>query len=136
VTVGGSGDFSFSAGVAGDGRHTVLLTATDKVGNVSTKNLSFTLDTGKPSINIATPAIGSTITPNPTFSGTITDALSGVASLQARVDGGAWAPETVDGSGHYSFVAAVTTPGSHTVELKAFDKAGNAATASLTFTLT
>lgn len=60
-----------------------------------------------------------------TVSGSASDALSGLASLQASVDGGAYA--TFGGS------LSVSTLGTHTVTLRATDVAGWTSTSSQTF---
>ena len=92
-----SGNFSFippvATGGGSDGPHTVSITATDAVGNVSTPVIvTYTLDSVPPTINITGgPADGATGMPDPVYSGTVTDA-NGVASLTASINGGTAQP--------------------------------------------
>jgi RHS repeat-associated protein len=134
VTFDASGNFSFTTSLAldgsADGSHTIHLVATDQSGNTSTAfDDTFVLDTRPPVVTYATPAPGSTARTNPTISGKVTDALSGVATLVGHLDAGATFPVTFDAAGNFSFTTALaldgTADGSHTVHLVATDKAGN-----------
>src|SRR5207248_2937743 len=99
----------------------------------------FTLDTHAPTITVTTPAVGSILSASPTVTGSVADLLSGVATLQAQLDGGTPAPVAVDASGHFSvsigLVGDGTADGAHTVHLRATDGVGNVATADVGFTL-
>ena len=134
-----SGEFTLPVGPIADGVHIVRLSATDGVGNVATSGLGFTLDTQPPTISVTAPAPGSIVDASPTITGSVSDALSGVATLRAQVDGGAATAVAVDAPGHFSFPAGLAVDGRvdgpHTVELKAADRAGNVTTTSLSFTL-
>jgi hypothetical protein len=78
---------------------------------------------------------------NVIVSGQVTDNLSGVASLQVQVDGGAYAPLTFDAAtGHFSFTTSFpldgSADGSHTINFQATDNADNLASpVAFTFTL-
>ena len=126
-------------GPIADGAHAVALIATDRAGNVGTDNIDFTLDSHAPTITVTAPDSNATLTASPTITGSVSDALSGVATLEAQVDGGAATAVAVDASGHFSFPAGLAVDGSadgpHTVELIAADRAGNVTTTSLSFTL-
>ena len=139
-----NGSFQFATQLTLDGSadkvHTVAFTATDKAGNVSSPvNFSFTLDTIAPTVTITSPASGLTTNSNPTIAGALTDAGSGVASLQAAVDGGAaQAVALVNGTFLFSTQLALngTTDSRHTVTFEAIDKAGNASSpVAYSFTL-
>src|SRR5262249_38903805 len=57
-------------------------TATDRAGNGSTVSATVYLDKTPPALEITSPANGATVrTPEVTISGTVTDALSGVAGV-------------------------------------------------------
>ena len=135
-----TGAFSFTTGLpldgTSDGTHTVHLVATDKVGNVSgASDDTFVLDTTPPVVTYTSPATGSVTRTNPTVSGKVTDAVSGVALLVGQIDAGATFPVTFDpATGAFSFTTGLpldgTSDGTHTVHLVATDKAGNVSGAS------
>jgi hypothetical protein len=133
VTFDASGNFSFGAPTTGlaDGTHSVTLSATDLAGNVGKSSVSFTFDTHPPTVTVSSPAPGITSATNITIKGQATDALSGVASMQESVDGGAFAPLSFDASGNFSFTTTFDSrgldDGTHTVSFQATDKAGNVA---------
>ncbi len=78
---------------------------------------------------------------NVTITGAATDNLSGVASLQVQVDGGAYVPLSFNAAtGNFSYTTAYalkgSADGSHTINFQATDAAGNVATpVPFTFTL-
>jgi hypothetical protein len=117
--------YSAPFNVTGEGTHTVEYRATDALGNQETlRTLTVPVDLTPPT---------TTATPAGTLGGggwyrsavaitlSATDARSGVASTQYRVDGGAWQT--------YSAPVNVTGDGTHTVEYRSTDVAGNAETA-------
>ena len=84
------GRFSFPTtlplGGSADGTHIVHIQATDRAGNVSSpSDLAFVLDTTPPDVALN----GTPLDPtnrNVTIDGHVTDALSGVATLQVLID--------------------------------------------------
>ena len=91
-----NGTFQFSTQLAlngtADGSHTVTFLATDNAGNVSNPaSYTFTLDTVPPNVVITSPTAALTTNTNVTILGTTADTGSGLALLQAEVDGGAGA---------------------------------------------
>jgi YD repeat-containing protein len=124
-----------------DGSHTVGVRATDAAGNLSALSTTgFTLDTRPPTIAVQDSVPGLTTSTNVTVTGRATDNVSGVASLQAAVDAGAFAPVAFDAAGNFQLTTALPLDGSadggHTVRLEAADRAGNAsAPVDVTFTL-
>jgi len=102
--------------VAGDGRHAVAVTATDRAGNVSAPaDLAARIDA-------TAPASAATVSPTTrAVTVTATDATSGIARIEYAVDTGAFA----------AYTAAVAAPDSqrHTVSFRALDVAGNLETA-------
>ncbi len=146
VAFDSAGSFSFPISLpldgTADGDYTVSLVATDVAGNVSSPtNVVFTLDTQPPVVTIASPAAGTFVNTNPTISGTVTDNLSGVATLMAQVDGGPARAVSFDATtGAFTFATSLALDGSadgaHAVSLVATDVAGNTSpTTSVSFTL-
>jgi hypothetical protein len=143
VSLGSNGTFSFTTSLAlngtADGPHTERLKTTDNAGNVSTFDVSFTLDTVAPTIAVTSPPANLITDQNVTIVGQVTDTGSGVASLQAALDNGTLAPVSLGSSGSFSFATALvlngTADGPHTEHLKATDNAGNVSTLDVTFTL-
>lgn len=110
--------------VTAPGMHMVHYRASDKAGNVSPEGMAhFTVvssDTTAPAVTAAVtgtqdPA-GNYVT-KATVTLTATDAGSGVAKVEYRLDGGPWQT--------YSAPLALTVVGAHTVNFRATDKAGN-----------
>ena len=116
------------------GNHTVDVRAIDTAGNVDATPASYTwrVDTTAPdtAINTKPAANSGSTTGNFTFSGTDPSG-SGVASYECRLDNGAWVACTTPKS--YTGLA----DGSHTVDVRAIDSAGNtdASPASYTWTV-
>jgi membrane-associated phospholipid phosphatase/sugar lactone lactonase YvrE len=143
VSFGPSGSFSYTTTLplngTADGVHTIQFRAADHAGNISTDGVTFTLDTTGPSISATAPAGGATLTTSPTVVGTVSDPLSGVASLEAQVDNGPAVSVPVGASGSFSFPAGLASDGSangaHSVHLMATDGAGNTSTQKVDFTL-
>lgn len=83
---------------SGEGAHVLLASASDWAGNaVTSEPVTVTLDTLAPTIDIAPTVITTTRQLGPgrvTLAGPVADA-AGVASVQARVDGGVWLPGAV-----------------------------------------
>ena len=109
--------------VTGDGPHTLDFYSADKAGNVETTNsTSFQVDGSKPSTT-------ATLTPsspggaNGWYLGPVqvslsaTDTPSGVAGSEYTVDGGSWTP--------YAGPFMITADGSHPVQFRSTDVAGN-----------
>ncbi|MGB3438038.1 MAG: hypothetical protein WBA97_04720 [Actinophytocola sp.] len=108
------------------GAHTVLYRATDEAGNVSTEGSSqFTVvadsaDTTPPTVDAevsGTQDADGNYVDLATVTISAADAESGVASVEYKVDEGAWTA--------YTTPVAVNTPGMHMVSYRATDEAGN-----------
>jgi Ca2+-binding RTX toxin-like protein len=115
-----------------DGSHTFQVRATDGVGNVDQTPASFTwlVDTTAPDTTITgtPPAVTGA---NTSFTFTGSDAGSGVASFECKLDGGSFAACTSPQS--YTGLSA----GGHTFQVRAIDAVGNvdATPASHTWTV-
>jgi hypothetical protein len=107
-----------SVTITTDGTHTVEGLAYDVAGNVSsTVSTTIRRDTVPPTASLNIPAPNGSngwFVTNPTVSTGGSDATSGLAFSQVRVDGGAWQSSAV-----------VSGDGTHTVEGRAQDNAGH-----------
>ncbi|HHB13357.1 MAG TPA: HYR domain-containing protein [Chromatiales bacterium] len=109
-----------------DGFHTVSVTHTDQAANRASTASTFTVDTTPPAVGITSPAAGSfTADATPVLRFTVDDPA---AAVLVAVDG-----TVVDKTSGDSLDALAE--GSHTVTVKATDEAGNARTASASFTV-
>ena len=134
VTFDAMGVFHFATALpldgTADGPHIIHLRGTDRVGNVSSAyDAPFTLDTRAPTVIVDSPTQGTVTNRNVIVAGRVNDERTGVARLQARVDGGALFDVFFDPHGAFSFPTTLpldgTDDGSHTVELQGTDQAGN-----------
>jgi len=140
-----SENFTFTMAELDDGEYLVEVRATDVAGNVSPlASHAFTMDTTAPSVTL-NPFLSYTNDPTPTFSGTATDTLSPITSVQYRIDNGALMPATAvddifdEPTEEYNLTTTTLTDGSHTLEVRAWDVLGNTTTpdnyATATFTV-
>ncbi|WP_410643425.1 OmpL47-type beta-barrel domain-containing protein [Amycolatopsis sp. lyj-346] len=121
--------------VTAEGAHMLHYRATDVAGNVSPEGMAhFTVvrsDTTAPAVSASvagTQDADGGYVGRATVTVTASDAGSGVASVEYRVDGGAWTA--------YAAPVPVTAVGAHTVEFRASDVAGNTSlTGSVAFTV-
>ncbi len=118
----GCADETFST----DGSFTRSCTATSDGGTTGPVSVSLKRDATAPSVShaLSPPAVGG-FYHNPTVALSSSDATSGLASTEYRVDGGAWTA--------YGAPFAVTGDGSHTVDYRATDNAGNVGSGTVTF---
>lgn len=87
-------------------------------------------DTTPPTISITSPANGATVTSSSvTVTWTGSDSGSGINYYETRLDGGSWINKGTSTSHTYTGVSN----GAHTVDVRAWDKAGNSAMDSHTF---
>lgn len=123
----------------------VVAYAADQAGNSASDNsVSFTItgpgpiDIAAPSLTILNPIYGGWVTHTVTFSGTVSDGESGVASVEVSVDGGVtFRPATI--SGTVWSVDWTGTPNqafvSFPMVVRAEDRAGNTTTTPWLFTI-
>ncbi|MFQ5804546.1 MAG: Ig-like domain-containing protein, partial [Candidatus Methylomirabilales bacterium] len=115
--------------VTGEGANQAITgTATDLAGNSATVSLPVNLDKTPPSVSITSPADGITLTTSlVTVTGTITDPLSGVASVTCNGTTASLAEST--------FTCDLSlTEGANPILVQATDLAGNTGSSSLTVT--
>jgi YD repeat-containing protein len=129
---------------------TVTITLTDPTNAVLGKRsvYTYTILDNDPSVgfDVLPPALivqssdaGLRIDRNAAVSGSVTDALSGVASVEFQVDASPFVDVPFTTTGAFSFRTNLPVNGSgdgpHTVLVRATDRAGNVSTATFTFTL-
>jgi hypothetical protein len=118
VSSDGGATWSTSLSLAVDGIYTILARASDVAGNASTISTTVQIDATRPAVTVSAAGITGLapwyISPV-ALSLVPTDAMSGVASTEARVDGGAWQNGT----------ALTLTDGVHTLDVRVTDQAGN-----------
>lgn len=112
--------FSDGATVTTEGTHLATVVATDRAGNSTTRQLSFTIDTTGPVIQVAG----------------VTDGLISRVALTIT-----WSPTdahlataTLDGAG-FTSGTTVSTDGAHVLRVDASDAAGNTSTRVISFTI-
>lgn len=112
----------YGASRLGNGTHTARLVAVDGAGNVASVSTSFTvLDTTPPSISVASPTDGATVTDQPTFNLATDDAT---ARFYAQIDNGP--ADKLNGvATTFSWRPRAMASGSHAVLFRAVDAAGN-----------
>ncbi len=135
------GPYTWDTTVGADGTYSLRLRAYDVVGNVSAASPPVTgliIDNTAPTLPAPTtaPATGSAQPSRTvTVSGSVSDALSGVASvaLQERVGAAAYATVATDSSGGATYTTSWTAPSDLTVDLQvvATDVAGNTSTTAV-----
>ncbi|TAK58377.1 MAG: T9SS type A sorting domain-containing protein [Bacteroidetes bacterium] len=134
VTSDGAGNWSTTQPTPlADGAHAVSATATDDAGNSATDTNNFTIDTVPPSINVVTPANGSTTADRtPSITGTTDPNMTVIV----KMDGTPIDTVVSDGSGNWSTVQPTNlSDGPHTVTGTVTDAAGNSTTDANTFTV-
>jgi|CXWL01.1.fsa_nt_gi hypothetical protein len=114
------------------------LTAGKALADFVLNRFTVTTDTQGPKI-LLTQQTGTVTKTNLTLTGQVLDNLSGVASLQAKLDSGAFAPVTFSSLGTFSLPTTLvldgTADGIHTLTFQATDNQANSSTVFFNFTL-
>ena len=114
-----------SSATLNDGVYTIAIAAADNAGNIANSSSTVSIDTVAPSISVSVNGKKSKsgwFATDVTVSATISDATSGIASVEVRMDGGAY----------QSYSSPLTfTEGQHSVQFRVMDKAGNLTETSL-----
>ena len=124
--------YYWNSATVSDGSHNLVARAYDEAGNIGTSptvavNVSNgPSDTIPPTINITSPANGSTVSGNVNIEATATDNV-GVTKVEFLVDG---VLKSTDASSPYSYSwdSTAVINGPHTLLVKAYDAAGNTGT--------
>ena len=133
---------SWNTGATANGPHTLRAVARDAAGNTTTSTArtvtvsNSVTDTTQPTVSIAAPSAGSTVTGTTTITASASDNV-GVAGVQFKLDGVDFGTE--DTSAPYQVVWNTTTfvNGTHSLTAVARDGAGNTRTANaVTVTVT
>jgi 5-hydroxyisourate hydrolase-like protein (transthyretin family) len=97
-------------------------------------HFAFNIDTAPPSqLNVAEVPRSDRTDPRASFTITAEDAVSGIDHFEIRLDANATTTWNDDGS--HTYALSLVTAGEHTLEVKAFDKAGNHADKTAAFTV-
>ncbi len=126
ITMDGSRIFTLpgqSLKTLADGMHTLRLEATDSAGNTGFAEVSFTVDTAPPTVNISSPSAGTTKNNAPVLTYTVSD-----GTVLVKVDG--VVVSKVSGN-----ALDMLADGLHTVRVESKDAAGNTGSAEITFTV-
>lgn len=112
-----------------EGTHRMTIRAYDRAGNFAEDSVTFVVDTVAPNLTIGLPAPGEFVTTDDyTFIWSATDATSGIDHYEVWLDGGV--PIVI---AEERVVIGGIADGQHTFYVRAFDRAGNVAEASVTF---
>ncbi len=112
-------------GVA-DGSHTIDIRAFDAINNLKLSSVTFKVDVTAPTINILSPVEHALVTSVVvTWNGT--DATSGIQGYQYSIDNGTWSTSAMTLTNTFTGQA----DGGHFIQVKATDRSGNFATASV-----
>jgi hypothetical protein len=116
-----------------EGTHMVSVRVTDNAGNAATATVTFMVDTVDPSLSITSPEDAwETEDKSVTVTWTCTDVGCGIDRIEVCIDGGAFTPVGTVSERIFSDLEA----GEHTVDVRAYDKAGNMVETSVDFTVT
>ncbi len=130
INAGTASQYTFTS--VNDGTHTVDVKAVDVAGNNVTDSVSFTVDTTAPTLIITSPANAAVLSNSDvTVSWSGSDSGSGIDHYEIRIDGGTWI--NAGTASQYTFTSV--NDGTHTVDVKAVDVAGNNVTDSVSFTV-
>jgi len=117
------------------GTHKIQARATDNAGNQNWYSVTIsvtgtvTADTTAPAIKITSPAANQKLAKGTiTITGTASDTGSGVKTVQVHVDSGSYVTATPKSTGDWSTWSAqlkITSGGTHKIQARATDNAGN-----------
>jgi hypothetical protein len=117
--------------VSKDGTNSISVKTYDRAGNMLSSQAQVKVDTGMPTSTFTSPANGSTDTLARNIlplSGTTSDTLSGIASVELSYDGGkTWVLSILSTNGKwtYDFDTAKVPDGIYTIIVRTMDVAGN-----------
>lgn len=117
--------YSVDTTALADGTYTATLTVRDLAGNSASDSVSVTIDNTAPSVALTSPTNNSNLRGTATIAWTVTEANPQAVWL--IIDG---VQRDVTGTTSYSWDTSKAGDGAHTVVVQAFDRAGNAGSAS------
>lgn len=123
----------------GNGAHTVAARASDRSGNATVTSETVMVsntaaDTTAPTVTIAAPSSGATVTGTVDVTGSAADNAA-VSSVQVTVDGGLWQGAAGTTSWTWAWDTTALPNGSHSVAVRVSDSSGNVATRSESVTV-
>ncbi|UCD83885.1 MAG: hypothetical protein JSU92_11445, partial [Deltaproteobacteria bacterium] len=130
----GGGFFAIVLPVLADGAHTLVATATDEAGNTSwpSNEVVIFVDTVEPDVFITSPVSGTIFSTNRVLvNGTVTDALPSSGISNVLVNG---TPANVFGN-NWDVILMGLSEGSVTIDVRAYDGAGNEGVAAVNITV-
>src|SRR5438105_394837 len=132
VMLGANATSTILTGVS-DGPHTIRVQAFDLAGSSASDSVVVTVDTTAPTASLSGPTPGQVLgTSSVQLTWTASDATSGIDHFEVRLDGGR--PINVPG-GPTTYTFTSLSDGTHTLALRAFDRAGNTILVSATVTV-
>jgi hypothetical protein len=114
-------------GSTSDGSHTFIVRATDTAGNTGQTSYSWTIDTVAPTVTLDTKPPNPSNDPTPTFAFSANEATP--EGFECKLDSGVFAACTSPAT------LSASSDGSHTFVVRADDAAGNAGSASYSWTI-
>jgi|GEM_PF-2228034 len=116
------------------GLNTLAFHAVDKAGNTASATRSVLLDLESPAVTLTTPQAGAIISGVVTVSAEASDTMSGITSVTLYVDGQS---QTILNQPPFNFTwdTSPLASGLHTITIRAVDRAGNQAEASVSVTV-
>jgi len=115
-----------------EGEHTAYVRATDNAGNSATENVTFTVDTTPPDIEMISPEDSEILADDTVMVEWIgSDETSGIDHYEVRINYGEWLNVSMETSYEFEDLSE----GEHTAYVRATDNAGNSATENVTFTV-
>jgi thermitase len=127
AAVGNASTFSWNTSMWANGSYVLVATARDAAGNTSTASRSVIVsnatDTIAPTVTLTAPASGATLSGNPSLTASAQDNV-GVVKVEYFCDGALIGTATT-APFSYKWNVRKVTPGSHTIQARAYDAAGN-----------
>jgi hypothetical protein len=135
--ISATGPFTTYSGAfsAPSGTNTLYYYSVDGSSNSETvKSQAFSVDTGAPASSITSPTSGQLLGGTSfNVTGTASDATSGVAQVEVSIDSGPW--QLATGTGPWSYNWVFGPSGTHTLNSRATDAAGNTSAPSAPVTV-
>jgi len=124
---------SYTFSSLAQGSHSVTLRCVDMAGNIKDVSSNFIVDSITPILKITAPSSGASLaSTSVTVKWSGSDAGSGLAAYYVKLDNGVWKQLTYITT---SYAYSGLGHSSHTVTVRAVDKAGNVMDASVSFTV-
>ena len=132
INVGTNTSYTYSS--VPDGDHNVTVFVYDKAGNANFSIVYFTVDTTNPTITITYPQSGDWLMDNNvTITWYANDTGSGIDHYEIHCYNSTWDSGWIDVGLNTSYTFTDLADGSYTVEVMAYDKAGNSGSDSVNF---